>query len=128
MDPSLGTVAAPRGAESMRHTSDRDFSEVTSREAALRLVAEGRLYPVLLFPDEFGGADTPENTAFVPRDTAEELDRITVEVSQIVGRRFAVTVDVVPEHRGASVVPARIRVKAGLVASANAFGWTVEIW
>ena len=128
MDSSPGAVAPYGGAEPVRCAPDRDYSEVTSREVALRLVAEGRLFAVLLFPEVFGGADTPENTAFVPRAAAEELYRITVEVSRLVGRRFAVTVDVVPEHRGRSVVPAKIRVKAGLVASANAFAWTVEIW
>lgn len=121
--PALGPVARPaRGAGAP------DFSDVTSLEDAGRLVAEGRLFPVLLFPRAFGGTDAPENTVYVPRGVSAQMDRITAEVLRLVGERFAVTVDVIPERRGASVVPARIRVEAGLVATANAFEWSIEIW
>ena len=35
---------------------------------------------------------------------------------------------VVAEHKGQSVVPSRIRIRAGLVATANACAWTIEVW
>lgn len=35
--------------------SQRDYSNVTSREIAEQLVAEGKLHKILLFPAEFGG-------------------------------------------------------------------------
>lgn len=124
----VAEVAVGAGARPARGRGTPDFSDVTSREDAQRLVAEGRLVPALLFPRVFGGTESPENTVYVPRGVAAQLDRIAAEVSRLVGERFAVTVDVLPEHRGGSVIPAQIRVQAGLLASANAFEWVIDVW
>jgi hypothetical protein len=128
MDASRDVEGPQVGANARLRTAALDFSEVISLEEAWRLVGEGRLFPVLLFPSVFGGTDTPENRVFVPRRVAAELSRITEEVARLVGKRFAVTVDVTPERRGECLVPSRIRVQAGLVASSNAFEWILDVW
>jgi len=118
----IGPAPRPRRAPS------RDFSRVTSIEAAHRLAAQGILHAARLFPPELGGTDHPTNVVYLPGDVAEELGRTAAAVLQQVGRRWASTVDVVPERRGESVVPSRIRIRAGLVSSANALAWTIEVW
>jgi hypothetical protein len=105
-----------------------DFSAVTSLEAARRLVDRGELVPVQLFPEELGGAERPRNTVYVPAGVRAALDRAKASVAQRVGKEYAVTVDVTPERRGQSFVPARIRIQAGLLASANAAAWTIDVW
>ncbi len=106
----------------------RDFSAVTSVEAAQGLVEQGVLLPAPLFPAELGGREQPGNLVYLPREVAEELGRTAASVLRKVGRRWASTVDVVPERKGQSVVPARILIRAGLVTAGNAFGWTIEVW
>ena len=65
---------------------------------------------------------------YVPAQAAAALHRAAAAVSAQVGSRWASTVDVVAERKGLSVVPSRIRIRAGLVAAANACAWTIEVW
>lgn len=106
----------------------RDFSSVTTLEEARRLVELGVLAPTRLFPAALGGTDRPANVVYLPGDVAEALGRTAAAVLRRVGARYATTVDVQPDRRGRSVVPSRIRIRAGLLASANALGWTLEVW
>lgn len=106
----------------------RDFSAVTTLDAARRLAALGHLAPARLFPPELGGTDAPGNIVYVPTEVADAMGRTTAAVLQQVGPRYATTVDVVPERKGQSVVPSRIRIRAGLRADANALSWTIEVW
>ncbi|WP_316364378.1 hypothetical protein [Candidatus Thiodiazotropha sp. CDECU1] len=48
-----------------------DFTNVDSREKAIKLVGEGKLVPLLLFPAEFGGEEIPQNTVYVPPETKD---------------------------------------------------------
>jgi hypothetical protein len=122
MKPSLPSASWSRSLRA------RDFSDVTTVDAARRLAALGHLAPARLFPPELGGSDAPGNIVYVPTEVADAMGRTTAAVLQHVGPRYATTVDVVPERKGGSVVPSRIRIRAGLVADANAFSWTIEVW
>jgi hypothetical protein len=55
----------------------RDYSHVTSREAAEQLAAKGELFKILLFPEEFGGEDVVANVAYVPAGIPEIKDQLT---------------------------------------------------
>jgi hypothetical protein len=106
----------------------RDYSSITSVQEALRLVDEGELVPVLLFPAEFGGPAFPENTVYVPADVSELKNQTTQVLARLVQRGHAVDLDVTPEYHGRSVVPSRIRLRAGHSGDAVAFHTTLEIW
>ena len=50
-----------------------DFSKITSVEQAI----EAKLSKILLFPEEFGGLDEPNNVVYVPYEIAQIKDQIT---------------------------------------------------
>jgi hypothetical protein len=89
-----------------------DFAGITSREAALKLVAEGRLCKILLFPPELGGEDVEANAVYVPPGIPEIKDQLTGTLVRFAGEGLINRLEVVPEYKGSSFVPCRIRIKA----------------
>ncbi len=130
MSLSLQTSTAERrpAPARARPVPARDFSAVTSADDVRRLVEQGLLQPTPLFPAALGGTGQARNLVYVPGDAAEALSRAAAAVLRRVGPRYATTVDVVPLRKGRSLVPARLLIRAGLIASANALAWTVEVW
>src|SRR5262245_61581958 len=89
-----------------------DYSHVTSQEAALKLAVEGKLFKILLFPKEFGGEDVAVNVVYVPAGIPEIKDKITGTLVRFYKDGLIDELDVTPEYKGKSVVPAKIRLKA----------------
>jgi hypothetical protein len=79
-----------------------DFSEVTSREAALKLVAAGKLHKVLLFPAEFGGEDVTANVVYVPPGIPEIKKQLTGTLVRFVNEGVINQLEVMPEYKAAA--------------------------
>ena len=105
-----------------------DFSAVTSKAQAEQLVREGKLVRILLFPAQFGGEDSPENSTYVPPAIVDALALVEGTIGRIVREGTADKLDVVPEYHGRSFVPARIRMHVTRAGEAGGFHPVVEIW
>ena len=64
--PTLA-FAQPSGRLAMKP----DFAAVDSVAKATTLAAQGRLVPILLFPEEFGGENRVENRVYITPEAAE---------------------------------------------------------
>jgi hypothetical protein len=117
------------GATQMpRDESARDYSNVTSREMAEQLVAQGKLYKILLFPAEFGGEERPENIVYVPSGIPEIKDQLTGTLIRFLKDGLIDNLRVEPEYKGNSFVPARIRMFATHKTKTGSFNPVIEIW
>lgn len=86
-----------------------DFSAVKTKAAANKLVRQGRLVKVDYFPRELGGPEDPGNIGYVTPEAMIERE-LTIRVLYLFFRDGLIDhLEVVPEHRGKSVVPSRIR-------------------
>ncbi|MBK7161308.1 MAG: hypothetical protein IPH79_01900 [Sphingomonadales bacterium] len=105
-----------------------DFSDVTSVEDAKRLEAKGELVKILLFPEEFGGADIPANVVFVPEAAADAKALITETLIKYVEDDLINKLTVEPEYKGNSFVPSRIVMKASHSDKHGGFEPTIKVW
>ena len=116
------------GMGSVNADSPLDFSGVDSREKAVQLAQEGKLFKVLLFPAEFGGEDVPQNVVYVPAGFPEIKDKITGTLMRFVQEGLIDTLQVNPEYKGNSFVPSKINMKTSHSGKAGEFNPTIEIW
>lgn len=105
-----------------------DFSGVTSKAAARKLVRRGELVEIALFPVELGGPDDPLNISFITPEAA-----LVRELTIGTFGRFAEegTIDqlrVAPDYKGASVVPSRITMTASHSGQEGSIATTIEVW
>ncbi|WP_425054842.1 hypothetical protein [Pseudomonas abyssi] len=120
-------VLGMSGASASAHTG-LDFSHVDSREKAMELVQEGKLFKVLLFPSEFGGEDIPQNSVYVPAGIPEIKDQITGTLIRFVEQGLIDNMQVNPEYKGSSFVPSKIKMSTSHSGKAGEFNPTIEIW
>lgn len=124
-----GTPAsAQEGEPALTDFVARDFSDVTTLADLERLVAEGRLVPVLVVPPAFGGSDDAINTAYVPPEAAAEKELIDATLVDLAEQGLLNSFELVPEHRGQSLVPTRFTFKANHAGEGERFDLTVEVW
>lgn len=127
--PALLLLAAPAMVPGQETgTMKPEFSQVTSKAAARKLVREGRLVRIHFFPRELGGPDDAHNIGYVPPEAA---DALALATRMIHGQLERGTVDhmvVEPEYKGASIVPSRIRMTAQKGDEPGSFQTEVEIW
>ena len=124
---ALGINAAQASEPSMQ-TEKPDYSNVTSNEAVLKLASEGKLFKILLFPEEFGGKDVPANIVYVPAGIPEIKDQITGTLIRFFNEGLIDKLNVEPEYKGNSFVPAKIHLKAGHSEKNGGFEPTIDIW
>lgn len=105
-----------------------DYSTITSREAAIKLSQEGKLFKILLFPAEFGGEDNNLNVVYVPAGIPEIKDQITGTLIRFYEDGLIDKLKVEPEYKGDSFVPSKIRIKASHSEKSGGFEPTIEIW
>jgi hypothetical protein len=106
----------------------RDYSIVTSREAAEALVAKGELEVILLFPSEFGGEELAENMAYVPPGISALKDQNTETLIRFFKEGLIDNLTVTPDYKGESLVPTRINIKATHSTKSGTFEPSIEIW
>jgi hypothetical protein len=103
-----------------------DFSAVDSRAKAEELIRRGELHKLLLMPAEFGGADIPQNTVFVPAFAVEMKTRIDRNIiAPLVANRTTTQYEATPQYEGRSFVPISIKIVA---TNPGSFTANVAIW
>lgn len=105
-----------------------DFSHVTSKEAVMKLVSEGKLVKMLMMPAELSGADIPENVVYVPPGVLESQKQITDKIIELVKEGLNIKLRVMPEYKGNSFVPAKIHIAASHAEKRGNFEHTIDIW
>jgi hypothetical protein len=103
-----------------------NFSALDSREKVQAAAADGRLVPMLLMPEAFGGPTEGMNVVFVPAWAAEQKQRI--DLGTIVPlaqqgkiRQYAAE----PRYKGSSFVPSSVVIRAH---DPSDFTATLDIW
>ena len=120
--PSQGEPAAAQ------EVPPPDFSDVTSRASARRLVREGRLVEISLFPLELGGPDDERNTSYITPEAAFVREMDIGTFSRFLEDDTIDQVRVLPEYKGESIVPSRIAIEASHSGSAGSIGTSIEVW
>lgn len=119
--------AAPALAQEQQ-AAKPDFSQVLTIEDAERLVAEGELVPIHLFPTELGGPDVAENIAYVTPLAAATQLRIIVSLKRMMRDNSIDKMEVRPSYKGDSIVPSRITVKARHSTKDSGFQPIIGVW
>jgi hypothetical protein len=121
-------IGATQASEQSIQPSTPDYSNVTSNEAAIKLASEGKLFKVLLFPEEFGGKDVAANVVYVPAGIPEIKDQITGSLIRFFNEGLIDKLNVQPEYKGSSFIPSKIHIKATHSENEGGFEPTIEVW
>ncbi|MDQ0464659.1 hypothetical protein QO010_002443 [Caulobacter ginsengisoli] len=105
-----------------------DYAAIKTREQAEALAGQGRLVRVLLFPVDFGGPDIPQNVTYIPSQFAEAEARIVATIVEAVEKDEVDRLDVKPEYRGDSFIPARLIFRAWHSRKPGEIQQTLELW
>jgi len=105
-----------------------DYSHIDSREKALEGEKRGELFPILMFPEIFGGENVEENTLYVPPGIPQIQNQMIATIARFVEQGLVDNMRVVPEYRGASFIPVKIAMETQKDGKAGRFNPTIEIW
>ena len=105
-----------------------DFSEVTTQDDIDALVEQGKLEPVLLFPEEVGGPNIPPNTVYVTPEAATAKRQIDQTIERFANEGLIDDLSVSPSYRGDSLIPARISVIATHSQNEGGLDINIEVW
>ena len=105
-----------------------DFSNVTTKAAARKLVRTGALVEILYFPAELGGPDEPDNTGYVTPEAAEVREIAIGTFGRFVDDGTIDTLNVVPDYKGDSIVPSSITMTGSRRGEDGGIGITIEVW
>jgi hypothetical protein len=118
-------VPNPPPNETVR-PSGPDFSNIDSLAKAEELFHRGELEKLYLMPLEFGGAELPVNTLFVPLGIAEIKSGIDNNViAPLAADGKITTYKATPEYQGKSFIPIAITIVA---SNPGHFTSTINIW
>jgi len=106
----------------------RDYSAVDSEEKAKALHREGKLELLYLFPLEFGGTQVPQNTLYVPIGIAAIKQQIDAMIRDLVAAGAVQEYRAVPEYRGDSFIPSKIKISASHPEKRGGVNPTIDIW
>lgn len=121
-------IGASQASEPSTQPGTLDYSTVTSNEAVLKLASEGKVFKILLFPEEFGGQDVAANTVYVPAGIPEIKDQITGTLIRFYNEGLIDKLNVQPEYKGNSFIPSKIHIMATHSEKEGGFEPTIEIW
>ena len=103
-----------------------DFSAIDSRARAEEAFRRGELAKLFLMPLEFGGADIPQNTVYVPAWVPPIKEGIDDNVIRPLVEEGKITrYSAVPEYQGRSFIPTAIKIVA---SDPGEFSSTINIW
>ncbi|OUR65920.1 hypothetical protein A9Q79_02775 [Methylophaga sp. 42_25_T18] len=105
-----------------------DFSHIDSREKALAATEQGELFPILLFPEIFGGEAEEDNTVYVPPRILGEHNQIIATLARFVEQSLIDGLNVTPEYKGNSVVPSKIIIRTSKAEELGQFNPTIDVW
>jgi hypothetical protein len=116
-------------AQDTGHMQDvPDFSDVTSKAAANKLVRQGRLVKIHAFPSELGGPDYKHNFVYVPPAVEEARQLLIGTLKRFTEEDLIDKLDVEAEYKGTSIIPARLRYVATHSRGGKPFEAVVEVW
>lgn len=121
-------VALPASAQEAGPRDAPDFSHVATKAAARKLVREGRLVEIALFPTELGGADGPHNLSFITPEAAAARDRVIGTLGRFFEDGLIDQLRVVPHYQDRSIVPRSIAMTTTHSERDGALTLTIEIW
>lgn len=105
-----------------------DFSTVTTRAAAARLVRKHALVRIHFFPTALGGPRNRINIGYVTPRAAASHALLVEMLAAYVERGRLDHLEIVPEYKGISIVPVRIRMIASHSRGGDSFERVVEVW
>lgn len=105
-----------------------DFSNVTSDAIAVQLSEQGKLEKLWMVPATLGGEDDPRNVVYVPPAASALKGQFTETLVRCVQTGLINKLEVVPEYRGNSFVPCKIRIKAWHADKPGGFEAAIDIW
>lgn len=123
---ALAPAAGAQEAEQVANAPD--FSAVTSKAAANRLVLEGRLVRIRLFPAEPGGRADPGNIVYIPPAVEEARQLLIGTLRRFTEEDLVDRLDVQADYKGASIVPSRIRFTATHSRGGPPFEAALKVW
>jgi hypothetical protein len=105
-----------------------DFSAITTRTAASKLVRKHQLVKIHIVPTELGGPNTKPNIVYVTPEAAAAHALLTEMLSHYVEHDLVDRLEILPDYKGLSIIPTRIRFKARHSRGGETFERTIEIW
>lgn len=107
-----------------------DFSNITTKAAANRLVKEGRLVKIHYFPTELGGpAKDRHNIGYITPEAEEARSLLISVLERDVEEGTIDQMSIVPDYRGDSIIPTRIRFQAWhSERRGGEYETVVEVW
>lgn len=105
-----------------------DFSAVTTKAAAERLVRAGQLVEITLFPTELGGPEEPRNLSYITPEAAFVRSLVIGTLSRFFEDDVIDTLEVEPDYKGRSIVPSSIRMIATHSGQEGHFATTIDVW
>lgn len=119
-------------AQEKDHTSAAtpDFTAVTTKAAANRLVRERRLVKIHLFPTELGGPVKERyNISYITPEAAEARALLIGALESDLDEGLIDQMRITPDYKGDSIVPARIRFRTWHSRrSGGEIETVVEVW
>lgn len=88
-----------------------DFSLIDSQETALVEVHNHRLVKDMLFPKEFGGEFSDQNTVYITEQAKEEKQQLTIQFIRMYEQGLLDKLKVEADYQGNSFVPSTIRMQ-----------------
>lgn len=107
-----------------------DFTAVTTKAAANRLVRSGRLVKIHLVPTELGGpAKDRYNIVYITPEAAEARELLISTLETDLEEEKIDQMQIVPDYKGTSIVPTRIRFMAWhSERKGGEFAVVLEVW
>ncbi|MDC7812009.1 hypothetical protein [Sphingomonas koreensis] len=106
-----------------------DFTSITTKAAANRLVRAGRLVKIHYFPTELGGpAKDRYNIGYITPEAAEARELLIGTLERDVEDGTIDQMRIVPDYKGTSIVPTRIRFMAWHSERGGEFEVVLEVW
>jgi len=129
---AFAMIAAPLAAQEEAapavEIAALDFSDVTTAEDLEPLVANGTLVPILFVPLAFGGSDTAINTVYVTPEAAAQKELADATLLELAEQGLLNSFELIPEHRGDSLVLTRMSFHANHKGEGERFDLTIEVW
>ncbi|UZK65510.1 hypothetical protein [Sphingomonas sp. M1-B02] len=105
-----------------------DYATITTRVAAAKLVRKRLLVRIHFFPVELGGPKGRTNIGYVTPEAALSHAQLIEMLAIYIERDLIDHLEVVPEYKGESIIPTRIRMIAHHSRSAERHERMIDVW
>ncbi|MDP5279984.1 hypothetical protein Q9Q95_13700 [Sphingomonas sp. DG1-23] len=105
-----------------------DFSAVTSRKEAAKLVRKRLLVKIHFFPVELGGQKIRINTGYVTPEAAMSHALLTRMLAAYRERDLLDQLEITADYKGDSIIPTRLLVKASHSQGGKRYERVIEVW